>query len=1205
MRKESLYIKVTHNNVERTFPFTKDGNGNYLSSLRPAVINTYEYTAERMGAAPTLTATLYYPICLDDYWTKEEYVTFNGERYYIFNTPSSSKANDNIMYKHEITFVSARAVLDQIMFLDVVTEDSVADYKDRVCSNNTRLTFYGTIYEFVARLNDALIKQGLCSVETDGDEKIYHGYHIVFDDEVESDEKEISFDSSYMTTALQEINNTFGFIYYFVGQTIHVGDCEHQIREAISYGDNNGLLSIEHTNHNDLIVRQITGMGSSDNISYYYPNDNPDGKLLYDRENQDGGQPAWDISAWSLSKLNANNVDVFNGSDLYWALIDKTEVSTFPITDDPEKNDPSITPDGVLPSEIDSDQIYTYNFVRYYKVIVDVRKIFTVNQTYSIHLPMKLEVVGDSVDEARVTFKNDETFTIRESGINVKNNFVIGGTAPNNNYLLYERYERYGGNSPIINQNDLILDLDEGHGIGTYIFNFSVRCFVKTHASDIRFHLMWNDGYDRATLTRNESAYGFRYNNRDNGRFLFYADSGLTIDDTNNIHIGDKVTIRGILWIPPMQSLMPSIYRESWGTERFYKALNIDADNHNQGYTDINGDNIDKNGTYLTEDGKTYYDFANVWNIVRQGQAKQDHDDIRPSIKGMLNTDEERMDVLKDIGFDNNDDDSKVSDASGNSETYVHPYFYIKLPKLDFNLFDQALEGESGYIEMTSGTCGACKFEIMTYKEERSDGTGYNFYNPVLLDENGNLPVGDYNTITTSRFNEIVLDVDSPKYNQSTKAKEVWIAVKKDNNTFGVVIPNQANRYKPSMGDTYVFTGVKMPQSYVLQAEKRLDAALMRDMKENNDEHFTFNVKYSRIWLERHTDYSRKLNENAILPVSYDGHTYPLYVQSYTIKVDDNILSEVEIDVSSNLTVGKSGISQIAEAVSKTFVSGSTNEKQSTPSTSGDASSLLQETTARQAADVAINSRISLIENSGYRYAGAYKLTTADRYSGGNLRIHFTPEQLTQKIFVYAYCAVVNVGEISLDVCYPNDETPPLFSIQIRYGGNIIAIDAGYYSEKYSYIGIGHALFSDYWNKYNGELTIGKAIADRNGHEFENFYAKKSEIVGVYRYKGSVATYADLPTSQLEVGDVYDVQESGNNYGWTGSTWDALGMEIQIDYPITDVRVNGDSVVANKVANIPVPTALSGLTNDLVAIEPYPSTLYNNIRNDIDALFSN
>ena len=64
-------------------------------------------------------------------------------------------------------------------------------------------------------------------------------------------------------------------------------------------------------------------------------------------------------------------------------------------------------------------------------------------------------------------------------------------------------------------------------------------------------------------------------------------------------------------------------------------------------------------------------------------------------------------------------------------------------------------------------------------------------------------------------------------------------------------------------------------------------------------------------------------------------------------------------------------------------------------------------------------------------------------------------------------------------------------------------------------------------------------------------YALKSDITNVYKYKGSVATYAELPSSDNTVGDVWDVQTDGMNYAWNGTAWDALGMKVQLNWATT------------------------------------------------------
>lgn len=52
--------------------------------------------------------------------------------------------------------------------------------------------------------------------------------------------------------------------------------------------------------------------------------------------------------------------------------------------------------------------------------------------------------------------------------------------------------------------------------------------------------------------------------------------------------------------------------------------------------------------------------------------------------------------------------------------------------------------------------------------------------------------------------------------------------------------------------------------------------------------------------------------------------------------------------------------------------------------------------------------------------------------------------------------------------------------------------------------------------------------------------AINAKIVNVYRYKGTVASVAQLPAEGNVSGDVYDVA-GGMNYAWNGESWDQLG----------------------------------------------------------------
>ena len=90
-------------------------------------------------------------------------------------------------------------------------------------------------------------------------------------------------------------------------------------------------------------------------------------------------------------------------------------------------------------------------------------------------------------------------------------------------------------------------------------------------------------------------------------------------------------------------------------------------------------------------------------------------------------------------------------------------------------------------------------------------------------------------------------------------------------------------------------------------------------------------------------------------------------------------------------------------------------------------------------------------------------------------------------------------------------------------------------------------------------------------------------VSSVYKFKGSVSTYNNLPTTGLTAGDVYNVEDTGANYGWTGSVWDKLSDDLT-NY----VTLNGNQTLTNKtiaLANNTViglsTVATSGSYNDL------------------------
>ena len=79
----------------------------------------------------------------------------------------------------------------------------------------------------------------------------------------------------------------------------------------------------------------------------------------------------------------------------------------------------------------------------------------------------------------------------------------------------------------------------------------------------------------------------------------------------------------------------------------------------------------------------------------------------------------------------------------------------------------------------------------------------------------------------------------------------------------------------------------------------------------------------------------------------------------------------------------------------------------------------------------------------------------------------------------------------------------------------------------------------------------GKADANSVYTKAEVDSAISSAVSSVYKYKGSVANYASLPTTGLTVWDVYNVEDTWDNYAWTGTAWDKLAGTVDLSSYLT------------------------------------------------------
>lgn len=882
MKAESLYIqKLTYD--ENT------GNeiiGLFPSEANPAIVSSYTYDAKRMGGAPTLTATIYSSEPLQ--WKKEEFVEFNGDRFFASYTPSSTKDNSSRMWKSEITFTSRRELLDNTLFFDVVVDDVDTHNRDRYRSNQTKFTFGGTIYEFVARINSSM---AYCGLYRPTDE--YKGYYVVVDEGYGTDEvKEVSFEDQYLTDVLQLINTTFELDYYWVGNVCHVGKVQHDLTDTpIKYGSSDALISVSKENANYKIVDMITGYGSSDNLPYYYPNDDEFGEAVFNTENISKDKVSVDLSKF-LKGSKYNDVLVLYKSKYgqkYSASIDS---SLFGLTRNTEPENLTLADSQTNPTVTCS-----FGFSFYVKLIKGQILDFT-----------KLSFKFGMLDS--LTHKDN----ITEITAAYKDIYLSNG----NDIITITKKTVFGDNCKYPCEND-------GEYKLTIWAEFSYRCRVFRNGNGVTDYYganSWNASFIGNIELLYEPTSEYEWKNGD--KYIPYDESGINIreisgancieydyqffkDDNrygfNKVYSGTddnatKVVVTDRVWIAPSSVLMPSIYRNTKGAERFFYALN---------------------NTHKLPSGSGYYEFVNLYKKGNPHQGTVTFDDIKPTINGIVNAEGQLFGEIADVAFDK--EDSDVKDRDGN---YIHSYFYIKLHKFNgdfgFDLFAHALASESAKINLIkSNGCPACSFTIDCYW----NSTKNKCYNNVLTDGNGNLrsDSGKMNSKGDYILNNTY--VEDNKSNQDSTKEELWIAVQKDTSTLGIVMPNASAGFKPQKGDLFVITGIKPPNVLVTAAEKRLDDALIKHMSENNTDQFNYSVKFSRIFLQENPEFASKLNENAKLSIQIQGDSdndgnlisHEVFVSNYSVKVDNEELAEVEIELVNSLEVTKSDTKQIIDAV--------------------------------------------------------------------------------------------------------------------------------------------------------------------------------------------------------------------------------------------------------------------------------------------------
>lgn len=152
-----------------------------------------------------------------------------------------------------------------------------------------------------------------------------------------------------------------------------------------------------------------------------------------------------------------------------------------------------------------------------------------------------------------------------------------------------------------------------------------------------------------------------------------------------------------------------------------------------------------------------------------------------------------------------------------------------------------------------------------------------------------------------------------------------------------------------------------------------------------------------------------------------------------------------------------------------------------------------------------------------------------------------------------------------------------------------------------------------------GNITAVTNALDAHKADYDNPHKVTAAQLGlatVYKYNGSVETYADLPTSGQQVGDVYNVKqadpdhniEAGDNVAWDGTTWDILAGDTDLSGYAQLNSANTFTAMNAFRANIAVSNGTASGTSGTISfgIPPTGETVQARISTDtLGGLFYN
>lgn len=892
---------------------------------------TYTYNAKRMGGAPTLSSTFRSFKVIDinnKCWAKfadaNGIEPVDGEVFYVKQVPSTTKDNTDARYKYDIEFITERFVLDNIYVYDA--DVSLGEgLEESKATNKTDFIWTGNLYSYLKKL-DAALAYSFRNSPLD-----YVRYRVSTDgvDQNDTNEQVITIKDMTFTAALQEVFNTFKTPYFFEGKVIYVGDSFSSIVDkTLKYGADSALLSVGKTNANYKTVNRVTAIGSTDNLPYFYPNDSAAGEHIIET-----------TEGISVESLNYNilglyadlakdthirvryNTNANYSTSTYYSVVRKSgSIGDFTLT----------TPQGGLipfpplqskarkienPSIITSPSRGEENLVDGFIInnntipsnpptaitntvaLVSSRISVAADALSSNQIkiyPIKTSLHGYKGEAVEISYEYElEGYNLDAIGTSFYISNVdsyIANVKDNAGNIVAHRLkdEKKEGNKGSFTvsftpRSDGLYTIElnftcdiVGATLNSIVYpiasEFSVKRKIPSGSKEWYLQLGQKNEYDEIV-----------YNSKDYG----LSELGISLSKIDSE--GDIIVKAGINRMPPQKNLVPSIYRKTYGTERFYEAVNGEYKVlYNDEKLEINPQE------YVYDFGDNAFDNPFGGEVYLRREHIFTVDDIKPTIKGALYNGVP-IDSFVDVAFDNDD-----SNEFGENEELKHGYFFAKLPPMGFNLFAMASEQGEMTISMTSGDCNSCNFVIGVGENTKRNIVEVDANGDLVRDEKGNVKIGE----------------DLSVQNDTTD-NSVWVALKKEKDTFGEWMPDTRRLIKPKAGDTYVITNIALPKIYIEEAERRLEEEIVKFLKEHNKEKFNFSVKLSRIFFAENEDVLNQLNENSIVSIEYLGNTYSgLYVSSFQVRFNENdVLPEISISLTDTLAPNAAPLQNVVNQV--------------------------------------------------------------------------------------------------------------------------------------------------------------------------------------------------------------------------------------------------------------------------------------------------